>query len=108
MRSKLSALLLLTLAVAAPAAFADSGANLALTAPEPIATVAPAVAGLGTCLAAVQPLNGGFLPACGDPCGPNDFDDYCVGYDCDGMLRIDQCSCWQSQWTCHWQRCPRW
>lgn len=117
MRRTLLVVSVLSLAALAPFAFATvtgtAAEPITPEAPagdtaEPIAHIAVAAEAWGTCFAAVQPLGGGFGPWCGEPCStPDDFD-WCVGYDCEGLLRIDQCMCRQGRWYCSWQICPRW
>jgi hypothetical protein len=107
----------LCLAALAPFAFATATGTAAETvtpetpagdAAEPIAHIAVAAEAWGTCFGTLQPLGNGFGPWCGEPCStPDDFD-WCVGYDCGGFLRIDECTCRQGRWYCSWQNCPRW
>ena len=81
---------------------------VAVVAAEPTSQVAVASEALAACFTAAQPLGNGFGPWCGEPCSTPDDYDWCVGYDCGGFLRIDECTCRQGRWYCSWQNCPRW
>jgi hypothetical protein len=120
MRSILLAGAALCLAAIAPFALAEAATvdvqAVPAAAPAPAAEPLPALSQpasepAATAACATEPLALGswFGPYCGDYCSEPWAEDYCVGYDCSGTLRIDACFCSsQNRWHCQWQQCPGW
>lgn len=82
----------------------------AAEAPAPAQAPPPATPADATaCAAQPQATSAGYFgPWCGEPCSDPAAEDFCVGYDCNGVMRIDSCFCASGRWACSWQQCPGW